>query len=269
MARRVVFIVLDGLRYDAARACLGYMEALVAAGEAQVYRVVSELPSISRPLYATLLTGKPPASHGIASNADVRRLALPNVFSVARRAGLSSAAAAYWWFSELYNDAPFHPSHRLTERADRDIQHGLFYWSDEYPGDHTFADADALIGRADPHFVLVHPSNIDDAGHKHGGDSIGYRNAVRASSGHLALFLPRWRALGYAIVVTSDHGMHADGQHGGPTDAETQVPLYTVGPDAFTLDPEVHIQQLQIAGTLCSLLGIADHGMPVADGLLR
>src|SRR3712207_2853776 len=103
MARRVVFIVLDGLRYDAARSCLGYMEGLVAAGEAQVYRVVSELPSISRPLYATLMTGKPPVEHGIVGNGEARRLACPNVFSLARRAGLTTAAAAYWWWSELYN----------------------------------------------------------------------------------------------------------------------------------------------------------------------
>lgn len=269
MGRRIVFVILDGLRYDAARSCLGFMEALVAAGEAQVYRVVSELPSISRPLYATLLTGKAPVEHGIASNADVRRLEVSSVFSLARRAGLTTAAAAYWWFSELYNEAPFHPSHRLTERPDRNIQQGLFYWSDEYPGDHTFADADALIGRAGPDFVLVHPSNVDDAGHKHGGDSVGYRNAVRASSAHLSLFVPRWRALGYTVLVTSDHGMHADGQHGGPTEAETHVPFYTVGPDAFTLDPEVAIRQLQVAGILCSLLGIGEHGLATPQGLLR
>jgi predicted AlkP superfamily pyrophosphatase or phosphodiesterase len=267
--RPTIFVILDGLRYDAARSCLGYMEALVAGGEAQAYEVVSQIPSLSRPLYGTLMTGKPPVEHGIVSNAHARRLEIPSVFSLARGAGLVTAAAAYHWFSELYNEAPFQHAHRLTRREDANIQHGVFYWSDDYPGDHTFADAHALIEQASPHFVVVHPMNIDDAGHKHGGDSVGYRQAVRASNAHLSLFVPLWRARGYTVIVTSDHGMNADGNHGGPGVSETHVPLYTIGADAFTLDPEVRVQQIELAGTLCELLGIRDHGLPVARGLLR
>lgn len=269
MTKPTIFIILDGLRYDAARSCLGYMEALVAGGEAQIYEVVSQIPSLSRPLYGTLMTGKPPVEHGIVSNAQARKLEIPSVFSLARAAGLVTAAAAYYWFSELYNQAPWQIEHRLTERQDANIQHGMFYWSDDYPGDHTFADAHVLIERAKPHFVVVHPMNIDDAGHKHGGDSIGYRQAVRASSAQLSIFLPLWRARGYTVIVTSDHGMNADGNHGGPGVSETHVPLYTVGPDVFTLDPGVNVSQLALAGTLCELLAIREHNLPVATGLLR
>jgi predicted AlkP superfamily pyrophosphatase or phosphodiesterase len=269
MSKPTIFVILDGLRYDTARACLGYMEALVAGGEAQVYKVVSELPSLSRPLYATLMTGLPPVRHGIVSNANARKLEIPSVFSLARGAGLVTAAAAYHWFSELYNEAPFLPRHRLTQCQDANIQHGAFYWSDEYPGDHTFADAHALIERASPHFLVVHPMNIDDAGHKHGGGSNGYRQAVRASSAQLALFVPLWRQRGYTVIVTSDHGMNEDGNHGGPAESETHVPLYTIGQDSFTLNPDVNVQQLELAGTLCTLLGIEGHNLPVANGLLR
>ncbi|HEX2553933.1 MAG TPA: alkaline phosphatase family protein [Microvirga sp.] len=269
MGHPTVFVILDGLRYDAARSSLGYMEALVAAGQAQVYRVVSELPSLSRPLYATLMTGRRPVDHGIVGNAIVRRLEIPSVFSLARAAGLTTAAAAYHWFSELYNEAPFEPHHRLTDRPDRTIQHGSFYWSDDYPGDHTFADAHSLIERARPDFVVVHPMNVDDAGHKHGGDSVGYRNAVRASSAQLSFFVPLWRAKGYTVIVTSDHGMNADGNHGGPGEAETHVPFYTVDPARFTLDPAVDVRQLDIAGTLCASLGIAEHGLAATKGLLK
>jgi predicted AlkP superfamily pyrophosphatase or phosphodiesterase len=268
MTKPVVFVILDGLRYDTARSCLGYMEALVAGGEAQVYEVISQIPSLSRPLYATLLTGRAPIEHGIVSNANIRKLTIPSVFSLAREAGLVTAAAAYHWFSELYNQAPFEVGHRLTQREDANIQHGVFYWSDDYPGDHTFADANALIERASPHFVVVHPMNIDDAGHKHGGDSVGYRQAARASSAQLAVFVPLWRSRGYTVIVTSDHGMNADGNHGGPGVSDTHVPLYTIGPDAFTFDPELRVQQTEIAGTLCELLAI-EHDLPVARGLLR
>jgi predicted AlkP superfamily pyrophosphatase or phosphodiesterase len=172
---RTLFILLDGLRYDTARECLGYMEALVRCGDAQVYKVSSELPSISRPLYETLMTGRPPAEHGIVSNEIVRRSEQPNVFDIARANGLSTAAAAYYWFSELYNGVPFERSGRFIESGDGGIQHGVFYWRDHYPDDHLFADADGLVRRQRPDFLLLHPMNADDVGHKEGGASSAYR----------------------------------------------------------------------------------------------
>ena len=269
MTAPIIFIILDGLRYDTARECLGYAEALVAAKDAQVYRLHSQLPSLSRPLYETLMTGMPPVQHGVVGNGVVRRSTQPSVFAHARKKGLVTAAAAYHWFSELYNEAPFNPAHRLTERPDALIQHGLFYWSDEYPDDHLFADADALLTRAKPDFLLVHSMGIDDTGHKHGGTSTAYRNAVRQASALLSLYLPQWREKGYTIIVNSDHGMGDDGNHGGPSDSETLVPLYAIGADRFTLDADLKIHQTEIAGTLCRLLGIDDPKMAFAPGLLR
>jgi len=38
-AKKLVVVVLDGLRYDAARKYLGYMEHLVEQGEAACYQV--------------------------------------------------------------------------------------------------------------------------------------------------------------------------------------------------------------------------------------
>lgn len=266
---RTVFILLDGLRYDTARDCLGYMEGLVAAAEAQAYAVRSELPSISRPLYETLMSGLPPVAHGVTSNAVVRRSQVENVFSLATRAGLVTAAAAYHWYFELYNQAPFSPDFRHVQDFPGDIRHGSFYWADHYPDDHLFADADALLRCHNPDFLLLHPMNIDDAGHRHGGASRPYRDAARNAGDLLARYLPGWRQAGYTVLVTSDHGMSDDGNHGGPHETEARVPLYTVGADVFTLTPDVRPAQTEIAGLICALLGLAGHGLPVPEGLLR
>lgn len=264
----VVLIVLDGLRYATARACLGYPEALVEAGKAQVYRLRSALPSLSRPLYETLMTGLVPVEHGVTSNAVVRRSQFPNVFSLARRAGLVTAAAAYHWFFELYNHAPFEPRFRHIENADGGIVHGTFYWRDDYPDDHLFADAEDLVARHTPHFLLLHPMNIDDAGHKHGGGSVAYRNAARNAGDLLARYVPQWLARGYAVIVTSDHGMGDDGNHGGPEGDETEVPFYVIG-DVFSLDPAATIRQTDIAGLIAALLAIPGHGLPTPTGVFR
>ncbi|YBV94463.1 alkaline phosphatase family protein (plasmid) [Phyllobacteriaceae bacterium JZ32] len=266
---RTIFILLDGLRYTTARECLGYMEGLVSAAEAQVYEVRSELPSISRPLYETLMSGLPPVAHGITSNAIVRRSRVDNVFSLATKAGLVTAAAAYHWYFELYNQAPFAPKFRHVEDFPGDIRHGAFYWDDRYPDSHLFADADVLLRRHSPDFLLLHSMNIDDEGHKHGGASREYRNAARNAGDLIARYLPCWREAGYTVLVTSDHGMSDDGNHGGPHETEARVPLYTVGANIFTLDAGAQPKQTEIAGLLCSMLGIDGHGLAMPQGLLR
>lgn len=264
---KTIFILLDGLRYATARDCLGYMEGLVTAGKAGIRAVRSELPSISRPLYETLMTGLPPVVHGVTSNGVVRRSRFPNVFSLASAAGRTTAASAYHWYFELYNQAPFSPEFRHIENFSGGIHHGSFYWADHYPDDHVFADADVLLRRHGPDFLLIHPMNIDNEGHKHGGSSREYRNAARNAGDLLARYLPAWHAAGYNIIVTSDHGMSDDGNHGGPHETEALVPFYTFG-EAFTPAADAKLAQTDIAGLLCTLLAIADHGLPVPQGLL-
>jgi predicted AlkP superfamily pyrophosphatase or phosphodiesterase len=261
---KVILIVLDGLRYDAARSCLGYMEGLVQAGRAEVRKVTCELPAMSRPLYETLLTGRKPVDHGVVSNGVVRRSGEDNLFARCRLAGKVTAAAAYHWVSELYVSCPFdrHRDRILVDGAG-DITHGLFYWDDHYPDSHLFADAEWLIRAKAPDFLLLHPMNVDDAGHKHGGDSIGYRNAARTQGDLLARHLPGWLNAGFKIIVTADHGMGDDGNHAGPTPAETEVPFYSLG---FQLGPDVVLGQTRIAGLICLLLGIDPGAIPTYDG---
>ena len=150
---KLIVVVLDGLRYDAARKYLGYMEHLVEQGEANCYRVQSQLPSLSRPLYEVLLTGTHVARNGITANHIARLSHEQSVFHLAREAGLRTAAAAYHWVSELYNSAPFNPvADRHQHDVSRLIQHGLFYFEDYYPDSHLFIDAEHLRSTYDPHF---------------------------------------------------------------------------------------------------------------------
>lgn len=259
-------MLLDGLRLDVARDCLGYVQAEAAAAGRPCLPVTAELPSLSRPLYETLMTGVPPVRSGITGNGIVRRSRCTSVFDQCRRAGRTTAAAAYHWFSELYNHAPFQPAHRVTQDPDAAIQHGLFYWRDGYPDDHLFADAEALRLRHRPGFLLVHPMGVDDAGHRHGGASDEYRDAARRADELLARYMPVWLEDGHAVIVTSDHGMGDDGNHGGPGAAEVQVPFWLFG--AGQVPGDAALLQTEIAGTACALMGVPHDGMPVNEALL-
>ena len=110
---------------------MGYLAHLVERKEASFYKVRAELPTLSRPLYEVLLTGTQSSLNGIASN-DVMRLSRQqSVFHLAISAGLTTAAAAYYMFSELYNRAPFEQLRdRDQHSSERPIQHGRFYWED-------------------------------------------------------------------------------------------------------------------------------------------
>ncbi|WP_312180094.1 alkaline phosphatase family protein, partial [Pantoea sp. CTOTU46764] len=149
---------------------------------------------------------------------------------------------------------------------DRPIQYGHFYWDDGYPDSHLFEDAESLRLRHDPDFLLIHPMNIDDAGHKHSLSSPQYRNRARMADGYLSQWMPDWLAAGYQVIVTADHGMNDDRSHGGILPEETQVPLFVFG-KGFSLQPDLQPQQTELCGIVCTLLGV-EHDKPLCRALL-
>ncbi len=269
MTHKLIVVVLDGLRYDAARKYMGYLEHLVEQGSLSCYRVQSELPSLSRPLYEVLLTGTPVSKNGITANHIVRPSHEESVFHLAVAANLRTAAVAYHWVSELYNSAPFDPlADRHQHNVMKPIQHGSFYFEDHYPDSHVFADAVYLRSAYDPHFLYIHSMNIDDAGHRYGGESKEYEFSVRNADGLLATVLPIWMEQGYKILITADHGMNENGYHGGVTSSERDVPLYTFGVDVLRLEKEDQaIPQLRIAPLMCHCLGLTPSAAMSKEGL--
>jgi len=226
----VVFVLLDGLAAATARRCMSYLQSQEASGAARYAELQSELPPLSRPIYATLLCGLRPAESGIVRNDDARLCPAPTIFARAHAAGLTTAAAAYHWISELCNAAPFAPERdRLTDDDALPIRHGVFYSTDAYPDEELFNDAACLLLRHNPHLLLVHSMGIDNTGHLHGAESAAYRDAARNADGLLARWLPEWTAAGYAVLITSDHGMDAEGRHYDTTDGTRRVPLWLAG----------------------------------------
>ncbi|MGY0217482.1 alkaline phosphatase family protein [Endozoicomonadaceae bacterium StTr2] len=266
---KVILVVLDGLRFETAEKCMGFLQALCAQGSATLYKLECELPSLSRPLYETILTGVTPATSGIVHNQITRNSSQQSIFGLAHQAGLTTAAAAYHWVSELYNRTPYDPIRdRHTSNAEYLIQHGCFYHADHYPDDHLLLDAEMLLQRHDPDFLLIHPMNIDDAGHREGGDSAHYRNRVRHTDVALSNHLPRWIDAGYQILITADHGMNSDRSHGGILPEEREIPLFVIG-SRFSHLQQCIPEQTEICGVACELLKIPNHGKPVTEGLLQ
>lgn len=255
---KVILVLSDGLRYDTAVAQMGFLGHLVEVKLASLYKVIGELPTMSRPMYETVHTGLPVTEHGVVSNYVVRRSTKPNIFQAAVKAGKTTAAAANFWFSELYNSVPYdHLDDCEVDDESLLIQHGRFYTQDFYPDIELFTTAGMLARKFNPDYLLVHPMGMDDFGHKYGPDSNQYhKNAIRQDV-MLANLIPEWMERGYNILVTGDHGMGADKLHGGTTAEVREVPLYLIRPGTHGAgDTGEVISQLQIAPTVCKLLNV-------------
>ncbi len=263
---KIVMVLSDALRDDIAERQMGFMEQLVEACQSTRYTVIGELPTMSRPMYETLHTGVRTSTHGVTGNMVVRRSVMPNVFEEAVKHGKTTAAAAYWWFSELYNKVPYDPvSDREVDDPQLAIQHGRFYMEDPTPDREIFLSGATLIRRYNPDYVLIHPMGMDWQGESHGADSSEYRNQAIRQDMLAAHLIPEWLERGYVVLYTADHGMSNDQSHGGTTPDVRNVPLYIITPDRSgkgrITEP---ISMLRIAPTLLDLLGV-----PIPDTMVE
>ena len=257
MLNKLVFIVLDGLCFNEAKSQMGFLNHLVEKAEGKLYKVKSEMPSMSRPLYETILTGIPPYKSGILNNRVSRLSNNKSIFHLVKELGGKSCAAAYYWISELYNISPFdYINHCYQQDESKPIQYGRFYFEDDYPDSHLFIDGEVLRKKHNPDILYIHPMGIDYIGHKYGRDSKEYRSKVIEIDTLLSEFLPKWSNEGYEVIVTSDHGMNNDGNHCGNSSEERDVPLFYFGNKNLNLiDGEV-IEQRFIASIICKVMNM-------------
>ena len=256
--RKVILVLSDGMNYAAAVSGMGFFMHLVEQKRASLYKVAGELPTLSRPMYETIHTGTIVLEHGIYSNRTVRRSKMPNIFQLAVDAGRKTAAAAYYWFSDLYNRAGYH---RIDDREVDDpsllIQHGRFYTRDDYPDLELFDTAAMLVRKFDPDYLLAHSSGMDYMGETYGSDTPQYRNTAARQDALLQELVPEWLERGYHVLLTGDHGVNADGIHGGTTADVRFVPLFLVGNGLPGKgDTGETVSMLQIAPTICRLMDL-------------
>jgi predicted AlkP superfamily pyrophosphatase or phosphodiesterase len=255
---KVILILSDALRYDVAKDNMGFLGHLVEYKQATLYKIIGELPSMSRPMYETIHTGVPSNVHGIVANSISRRSRMPNVFQAVKESGKVTAAAAYYWLAELYNRVPY--DFIDDKEVDDDIlniQHGRFYSQDEYPDIELFRTAGKLVRRFSPDYLLLHPMGMDYHGETYGADTQEYRNHAIHQDMWLAPLIQEWLQLDYTILVTGDHGINKDGAHGGTTPEQREVPLFIIQPDSNGKGATGEIvSHLQIAPTILKLLGI-------------
>ena len=264
MDRKLLLIILDGVPWRNWRRLFGNLEGWVDSGEARVWKLRSVLPSISASCYASIHTGVAPAEHGCTGNGNVFRLKHGDVFSQVRAAGGVTGAVAHSFWSEFFNRHPFDYVRDIEydEPDSRTINHGRFHTMTGYgahnqmtPSDvDLFATLTSLCARFGLNYGMLHTCTLDSMGHRFHHQSGEMDHACFVMDEMLAPFIHQWRAAGYEIIVTADHGQDERGHHGGRDPLQQEAALYYFGP-AEGPDGEAVIDQLQLAPTILHRLG--------------
>jgi predicted AlkP superfamily pyrophosphatase or phosphodiesterase len=264
LANRLLLIVLDGVPWRNWRRLMGNLEGWVQSGEACVWKMRSVLPSTSACCYASIHTGAPPQEHGILSNENRFRVALPDIFSEVAKAGGKTGAVTHSYWSEFFNRFPFDLVGDLEyDGPDGPIHHGRFHTMTGYNGVNQMTPSDVdllatltmLTKRFEIDYGILHTCTLDSMGHRFGHDCIEMDQAVYAMDAMLAAFLPLWREAGYEVMVTADHGQTGRGHHGGHEDEQQDFALYYFGTGKGPKE-DLLLDQLQLAPTVLKRLGV-------------
>lgn len=264
MDGKLLLIILDGVPWRNWRRLFGNLEGWVASGEAQLWRMRSVLPSTSASCYASIHTGVTPQVHGCTGNANVFRLSQPDIFSQVRAAGGVTGAVAHSFWSEFFNRHPFDMVRDIEydEPESATINHGRFHTMSGYghinqmtPSDvDLFATLTSLCGRFALNYGMLHTCTLDSMGHRFYHDCEEMDHACFVMDEMLAPFIARWRAMGYEVIVTADHGQDARGHHGGTGEDQQDFALYYFG-DGQGPSTCALLDQLQLAPTILKRLG--------------
>lgn len=228
--RRTLVAVVDGLTGVDARHLLA-VQRVQSRGRCALTHV--GLPSVSRPVYATISSGVEQARSGVRNNDETRPAPVDSLWDRARAAGLSvSFRSELAWWGQLF-----------PQGFDRSTVGS--------------ASTNLFAAPLTDDLTLIHPVYVDDLSHDHGRVSPQVRAALRRLDDELTRALDGLDLSRDLAVITSDHGHREAGGHGGPSVEITQVVTCFAGPGVRRENSYPHLDTRDIAPTLAVLLGVA------------
>jgi predicted AlkP superfamily pyrophosphatase or phosphodiesterase len=251
----VILISIDGLRPDAiARFEAQTLSRLMDEG-AYTLSATTIVPSKTMPSHTSMLTGQPPAIHGVSSNTALsinrKDLRVPTVFAVLRPEGFVTAA----FFSK--------PKFSALQQPDSlDYSQAPGGWWGHWSADRVVGDVEQYLSQERPNLLFVHFADVDAAGHDSGWMSSKYGAAVTAvdeSVAHILALAERTFGSGnFTLIVTADHGGH-DRDHGSDDPRDTTIPWIAWG---RAVNPGALGEKLKTMDTASTILWLFDAPEP-------
>ena len=225
VTRNVVVVSIDGLRPDAITTYNApTLQRLMREGSYTLSARTID-PSKTLPSHTSMLTGQPPDRHGVLWNnvtsAERDSIDMPNIFSVARTRGYSTAA--------FFSKAKFGP---LQVADTLDYSQAPGGWFGRWSSQRTVTDVAAYLESAKPNVLFVHLTDPDAAGHSDGWMTDAYGRAVleadRAVNRLISLSDRAYGSGKFSLIVTADHGGHGT-NHGSADPLDVTIPWIVWG----------------------------------------
>jgi predicted AlkP superfamily pyrophosphatase or phosphodiesterase len=269
VSRNVILVSVDGLRPDAIAAFEApTLKRLVREGSATL-KASTITPSKTLPSHTSMLTGEPPELHQVywntAATAEREEIELPNIFSVARSHGYSTAA--------FFSKSKFHP---LQRPGTLDYSQAPGGWFGRWSSRRTIGDVAGYLDTAAPNLLFIHLTDADAAGHESGWMSADYGRAVGRVDAALAELIQladtTYGPSAYTLIVTADHGGHGK-DHGTDDPQDVTIPWIAWGRGIKAGDLSAVVRTMDTASTVLWLLGVGEPtdwaGSPVIDAFER
>lgn len=259
---KVLLVGWDGVRPDVlAEVPTPYFDALVATGTFSDQAVTAR-PTVSGPCWSSILIGVWPEKHGVVSNdfSPNRYREYPDFLTrlEATNPDLNTFAAADWL--PLVSEDAGGPL--IGDAVDRKVVLNG-YLTGWLNGDSLAVEAaleELRVGDPDALFVyLGAPDEIS-----HGTRSIGerYRASIATSDRHLGRLVRTIQDRAtiaqedWLVLIVTDHGRTAMGDHGGDSPEETRIFYLASGPSAKVGPPEGDPSVVDVAVTALTHLGV-------------
>ena len=258
----VTILLIDGLRLDASRAmpALNELRARGADIEAHV-----GTPSFSRPGRATIITGAPPAIHGVTSNRQRRALSVDHLIRlVADASGRCRVAGSSIWPGLARADID-----RCGVAFEGEGKEGPGMFERQVPAIRAWQQrAVDFVLEERAMLRIVDIVSTDFAAHEYGGSSEPYKAEVSRADAAIGALAKRLDLTRETFLVVADHGHRDAGGHGGDEEVVLDIPAVFVGAG---VKPGIRVtgNQADMAPTIAALLGLplpsSSAGRPLAE----
>jgi len=247
LARRVVLILVDGLRLDASRN-MSRLNELRQRGADLSVRVGQ--PSLSYPSWTVIASGTWQEISGVTTNWYEGEVRVDTIFKAARDAGMPAVVVGGGGWKKLYGS---HLTEFVKVPGPEDENAPPEAWA-QMDGD-SLRLAIRVLDDYPEGLILIYFGGTDELAHLYGGVSSQYLDEVQRVDGYIGLLAERLDPEKDVLIVTADHG-HVDvGGHGGWERSVLHVPLVMVG-KAIRHGAYTERLQADIAPTIAALLGV-------------
>jgi hypothetical protein len=219
ISRRVILLNIDGLSwYWFRRSQMPFLHSMMEKHAYAPDGAITVYRALTNPAFASILTGAPPAVHGIRNNNLGQPLtldALPDLVPAKLYGSvhMKHFSKPHWeveWFS-------------LVEHGAQKTEELLFERL-----------RDDIVQRSELRLFIADISEVDFTGHSYGSYSTQYRQAAARADAHIGDFCRWLEETGHleqtTVIVSSDHGLWINDHSYLLSEQEKYTPLIFLGP---------------------------------------